>query len=142
MAALPAIVAGTGCYQYQDSPTDAVRPGQVVHVTLTPAAAAALASAIGPNAASVDGRVLSRAGADVTIAVTQIARTEGPEQFLQNEPLTFSLAGASALGVRSWDKGRTLLAAGGIVAAVVAGQIFIDQSGIFAPKGGVSSSTK
>jgi hypothetical protein len=114
----------------------------VVHVTLTPAAAAALASTIGPNAASVDGRVLSRAGADVTIAVTQIARTEGPEQFLQNEPLTFSLAGASALGVRSWDKGRTLLAAGGIVAAVVAGQIFIDQSGIFAPKGGVSSSTK
>jgi hypothetical protein len=142
MAAVPVIFAGTACYQYRTSGPDAVQPGQVVHVDLTAPGAAALASSIGPNATALNGRVLTRAGNDVTLAVTQIDRGADPEQFLKGDPISFSLANVSGIRLRSFDKQRTMLAVGGIVAAVVVGQIFIDQSGIFSSKGTVSGSTK
>jgi hypothetical protein len=142
VAAVPAMFAGTACYQYRTSGPDAVQPGQIVHVDLTAPGAAMLASTIGPNATALNGRVLTRAGNDVTVAVTQINRSNGPEQFLKDEPISFSLANASGIQLRSFDKQRTVLAIGGVIAAVVVGQIFIDQSGIFANKGVTSGNTK
>jgi len=142
MAAVPVLLTGTACYQYRTSGPDAVQPGQVVRVDLTAPGAAALASSIGPNATALNGRVLTRAGNDVTLAVTQINRGAEPEQFLKGDPISFSLANVSSVQTRSFDKQRTWLAIGGVVAAVVVGQIFIDQSGVFASKGGPPSTTK
>ena len=142
MAAVPVLLTGTACYQYRTSGPDAVQPGQVVRVDLTAPGAAALASSIGPNATALNGRVLTRAGNDVTLAVTQINRGAEPEQFLKGDPISFSLANVSSVQTRSFDKQRTWLAIGGVVAAVVVGQIFIDQSGVFASKGAPPSTTK
>jgi hypothetical protein len=142
MAAVPAIVAGTACYQYRTMGPEAVQPGQIVHVDLTAPGAAALASAIGPNATALNGRVLTRAGNDVTLAVTQIDRGSAPEQFLKGDAVTLSLANVAGLQLRSFDKQRTALAVGGVIAAIVVGQIFIDQSGIFVNKNGPGGATK
>jgi hypothetical protein len=142
MAAVPVLFAGTACYQYRTSGPDAVQPGQIVQVDLTAPGAATLASAIGPNATALNGRVITRAGNDVTLAVTQIDRSNGPEQFLRGEPISFSLANTAAIKLRRFDKQRTFLAVGGVIAAVVVGQIFIDQSGIFSNKGTTSGNTK
>jgi hypothetical protein len=141
-AALLATWAGAGCYQYRTSGPDAVQPGQVVHVDLTAPGAATLASTIGPNATALNGRVLTRAGNDVTLAVTQIDRGAAPEQFLKGDPISFSLANVSAVQLRSFDKQRTALAIGGIVGAILVGQIFIDQSGIFSNRTVTSGNTK
>lgn len=142
MAAVPALVAGTACYQYQTTRSDAVQPGQIVHVDLTAPGAAALAPTIGPNATALNGRVLTRAGDDLTLAVTQIDRSNGPEQFLKGDPVSFSLLNVSTVQRRRFDRQRTVLAVGGVIAAIVVGQIFIDQSGIFGNKGTISGSTK
>jgi hypothetical protein len=136
------LLIGTACYQYRTSGPDAVQPGQIVHVDLTAPGAAALAPTIGPNATALNGKVLTRAGNDVTIAVTQIDRGAAPEQFLKGDPVSFSLASISSVQLRSFDKQRTVLAIGGIIGAIVVGQIFVDQSGIFSTKGGGSTSTK
>ena len=141
-AAVPAMIVGTGCYQYQEFRTDALQTGQTVHVSLTAPGAVSLAPSIGANATGLNGRVTSRAGTDLTLALTQIDRSNGPEQFLRDEPLTLSLANIASAQVRSFDRPRTLLAIGGIVAAVVAGQIFIDQSGIFSTKRTISTGTR
>lgn len=142
MAAVPAIVAGTACYQYTSSGPDRVQPGQIVHVDLTAPGAATLAPAIGPDATALNGRVLARAGNDVTLAVTQIDRANGPEQFLKGDPLSVSLNSIAAVQLRSFDKARTALAIGGVIAAVVVGRVFIDQSGLFSNKGVTSGNTK
>ena len=81
------MLAGAACYQYRTSGPDAVQPGQIVHADLTAPGAAVLAPAIGPNATALNGKVLSRAGNDVTLAVNQIDRGSAPEQFLNGEPL-------------------------------------------------------
>jgi hypothetical protein len=110
---------------------------------LTPAAAGALASTIGPGATSLDGHVMQRTNADVTLALTQIARgPDEPEQFLQNERLTLRLASGSAFAVRTFDKPRTALAAGAVVALVVAGKVFMSQPAIFGTRSTVSQGAK
>jgi len=139
---VPALCAGTACYQYQTMRPDAVQPGQLVHVDLTAPGAAALASAIGPSATGLNGRVLTRAANDVTLAVTQIERSNAPEQFLKGDPVSFSLDNIAGIQVRSLDKQRTALAIGGVVGAIIVGQVFIDQSGIFTNKNTNSGNTK
>lgn len=136
------MLAGAACYQYTSSGPDGVQPGRIVHVDLTAPGAATLASTIGPNATALNGRVLTRAGDDVTIALTQIDRGLAPEQFLKGEPISLSLGNFSAIRLRSFDKQRTALAVGGIVAAVIAGRVFLDQNGLFSNKGTSSGNTK
>jgi len=142
MATVPAMLAGTGCYEYRASPVASVKPGQSVHVVLNQDGAAALTSSIGPNAASLDGKILRVSADEVTIAVTQIVRIAGPEEFMKDEPLSFPLAGATSATVRSLDKPRTVLAIGAILTGVVLGNIIANQAGIFTTKSGPSSSTK
>src|SRR4051794_21877737 len=74
---LPMLLCGA-CYQYLAAAPESVQPGQVVHVTLTEPGSSGLSTSIGPNATALDGRVLTRAGGDVTLALTQIARSSGP----------------------------------------------------------------
>lgn len=131
-----------GCYEYRTYDAASVHAGQTVRVALTPSASTELAASIGPSAALLDGRVVDRSGAGVTLALTQITRSAGSEEFLHDEPLSLPLGNVSAWRVRSLDRPRTALVIGGIVAAVVAGRVFLDQSGVFSARGAVASSTK
>jgi hypothetical protein len=136
------MAAASGCYEYHTaSPTD-VRPAETVHVVLSSDASTALASTIGPNATSIDGRVLAVDSNRMRLAVTQIARAVGPEEFLQNEPIDVPTRGALAVTVRSVDRLRTALAFGGLLAGVIAAHTLTDSPAVLATKGGPSSGSK
>jgi len=130
---------GTGCYQYQSGSIATIRPSEIVHVALSPEASVSLASTIGPNATTIDGRVLSVNQTTLRLAVTQIARAVGPEEFLQNEPIEIPARGALEITVRSVDRMRSALAFGGLLAGVLAGRAITDQAGIVSVKGASSS---
>src|SRR5262249_55795609 len=108
--AVPAVLfAGTACYEYHDASLAEVRPDVSGHVVLSASGSTALASTIGPNATSIDGRVLSISGGTMRLAATQIARAIGPEEFLQNEPIEVPTAGTLSISTRSVDRVRTVL---------------------------------
>lgn len=130
------------CYQYQSSDVARLQPGQMVRVTLTPSASASLAQSIGARASLLDGRVVARSDRDVTLALTQITRTAGEEQFLRDEPLSMPLGNAESWRVRSVDTPRTLLAVGSVVAVFAAGRVFLDQASLFGGRAAVSQGSK
>ena len=140
--ALVLVAAGAGCYEYHTAAPGAVRPDAMVHVVLSSDASSALASAIGPNATSLDGRVLAIDSSRMRLAVTQIARVVGPEEFLQNEPIDVPTRGALAVTVRSVDRLRTALTFGGLLAGVFAAHALTDSPAIFTTKGGQTSGSR
>jgi hypothetical protein len=138
IAAAPAF----GCYQYQARPVGAIRPEETIHVELSPAGSASLASSIGPNATTLDGRVLSVDSNRFRLALTQIARSVGPEEFLKYEPIDVPRASATAVTVRSVDRPRTLLAIGGLAVGILVARIVTNDGGISTSRSGPTSGTK
>jgi len=132
----------TACYGYNAADVSALRPAQTVHVTLSPEAAVALKQSIGPNASTLDGRVLAVEADHLRIALTQIVRTTGPEEFLQNEPIDVPLAGTSTVSVRRFDGVRTILAVGGIIGTAIAAAAVTQQPTITTVRGGPTASTR
>src|SRR5690349_4040642 len=136
------VAASTGCYQYREMSPTTVRPDETVHVVLSGDASSSLAGAIGPNATSIDGRVVSIDSSRICLAVTQIARALGPEEFLQYEPIDVPTRGALTISVRSVDRARTVLAFGGILAGVFAARTLTTAPGIFSTTGAPAGSSK
>jgi hypothetical protein len=142
VAVVPVLFAGTACYEYHDAELSAVRPNATVHVVLSSDASTSLASTIGPNATSIDGRVLSIDRTTMRLAATQIARVVGPEEFLRDEPIDLPSKGALQISMRSFDRARTILAIGGIIAGVFVAHAATDGPAIGTVRGGPSSGTK
>jgi len=141
--ALPFLAAPAfGCYEYHATTVGAIRPAQTVHVELSPAGSVSLASMIGPNATMLDGQVLSVDSDRLRLAVTQIARSAGPEEFLKNEPIDVPRSSAAMVTVRSVDRPRTLLAIGGLALGVLVAHIVSNEPGVVTSKSGSSTGTK
>ncbi len=136
------VLPETACYGYNAADVSALRPAQTVHVTLSPEAAVALKPAIGANATALDGRVLAVEPDHLRIALTQIARTIGPEEFLQYEPVDVPLAGTSTVSVRRFDGVRTFLAVGGIIGSAIAAAAVAEQPTIATVRGGPGAATR
>jgi hypothetical protein len=142
MAAVPVLVAGTGCYEYNTTSTGGVRAGETVHVVLSPSGSTALASAIGPNATTLDGRILREDSSQLTLAVTQIARSVGPEEFMRDEAITVPTQHAASITVRRLDRPRTFLTVGALLAGVFLAHVVSEQAGVVTVKSGPSTGTK
>ena len=137
------VAALAGCYQYREASPTAVRPDETVHVVLSSDASSSLAGAIGPNATSIDGRVVAVDSTRMRLAVTQIARAIGPEEFLQNEPIDVPTHGALVVSVRSVDRSRTvLLGFAGILAGFVAAHTLSSSPAIVSTTGAPAGSSK
>jgi hypothetical protein len=142
MAAVPALAAGTGCYEYNAASVTGVRPGETVHLVLSPSGSTALATAIGPNATTLDGRILRGDSGQLTLAVTQIERSVGPEEFMRDEAITIPTQHTASIAVRRLDRPRTFLTVGALVAGVFLAHVVSEQSGVVTVKGGPSTGTK
>jgi hypothetical protein len=140
--AVAAMLAGSGCYEYHDGKLSDLRPNATVHVVLSAEATTSLASVIGPNATAVDGQVVSIDTTTMRLAVTQIARAIGPEEFVHDEPLDVPIKGALSISTRSFDKARTVLALGSLLAVVFGAHVATSQTGVTTVKGGVTGTTK
>jgi len=142
LAAAIAVLAAVGCYQYHEASPTAVRPDETVHIILSGDASSSLAGTIGPNATSIDGRVMAVDSIRMRLAVTQIARAIGPEEFLKDEPIDVPTHGALAVSVRSVDRFRSLLAFGGLLAGIFAARTLTSSPGIVSTTGAPSGSSK
>lgn len=136
------VAASSACYQYHEASPTALRPDETVHVILSSDASSSLASAIGPNATSIDGRVMAIDSNHMRLAATQIARAFGPEEFLQNEPIDVPTHGALAVSVRSVDRIRTFLALGGLVAGVFAARTLSTSPGVVSTTGAPAGTSR
>jgi hypothetical protein len=137
-----ALLSTAGCYEYHDGRISDLRPNTTVHVVLSAEATTSLASVIGPNATAVDGQVVSIDAKTMRLAVTQIARAIGPEEFVHDEPLDVPIKGALSISTRSFDKARTVLALGSLLAVVFGAHAATSQTGVTTVKGGVTGTTK
>ena len=142
MAAVPVLVAGAGCYEYNTTSVERVQPGETVHVVLSPSGSTALASAIGPNATTLDGRILRQDPSELTLAVTQIERSVGPEEFMRDEAIAVPTQHAASITVRRLDRPRTFLTVGALVASVFLAHVVTQQAGVVTVKGGPPTGTK
>ena len=144
MASVPALVAGagTGCYEYNSTALGRVQPGQTVHVVLSPTGSAALASTIGPNATTLDGRILRGDPGQLTLAVTQVERSVGPEEFMRDESITVPAQNTESITVRRLDRPRTFLTIGAFVAGLFVAHVASNQAGVVTLKGAPPSGTK
>ena len=142
MATVPAMLAGTGCYEYQASSLSSVKPGESVHLVLNHEGAASLA-ADRPERREPRRQDHSHL-ADRGHRGHHANRPDpvGPEEFMKDEPLSVPAAGATSVTVRSLDKPRTVLAIAAILTGVVLGNVIVNQAGIFATKSVPSGSTK
>ena len=140
--ALTLIAPAFGCYEYNATTIGSIRPNETVHVELSPSGSASLASTIGPNATMLDGRVLAIDSNRLRLAVTQIARSVGPEQFLKDEPIDVPRASTTIVTVRSVDRPRTLLAIGGLALGLLVARIVANDPTVAVSRSGPMSGTK
>ncbi|HEY6829334.1 MAG TPA: hypothetical protein VI259_20875 [Gemmatimonadaceae bacterium] len=143
--ALSALLVGASaaCYEYREASPTAVRPDEMVHVVLSSDASSSLAGSIGPNATSLDGRVVAVDSGRMRLAVTQIARALGPDQFLEDEPIDLPTHGALIVSVRSMDRPRSaLLALSGMVAGFIAVHNLSSSPAIVSTTGAPAGSSK
>ena len=137
-----AVLSTTGCYEYHDGRLSDLRPNVIVHVVLSAEATTSLASVIGPNATAVDGQVVSVDATTMRLAVTQIARAIGPEEFVHDEPIDVPIKGALSISTRSFDKMRTVIALGSLLAVVFGAQAATSLAGIATAHSGPTTTTK
>lgn len=140
--ALVLMLPAFGCYEYNSTAIGSIRPNETVHLELSPSGSASLASMIGPNATMLDGRVLAIDSNRLRLAVTQIARRVGPEQYLKDEPIDVPRASTTTVSVRSVDRPRTLLAIGGLAIGVLVARILTNDPTVAVSRSGPTSGTK
>ncbi|MBA3672678.1 MAG: hypothetical protein H0W68_11755 [Gemmatimonadaceae bacterium] len=103
-------VALGGCYDYVAPLSGRALPGSEVRATLTDLGSAGLARLIGPNAASVDGRV-ERAGTDsLVLLVKSVETSSGAENGWSGERVAIPAAAVAAVRERQLSRTRTTLA--------------------------------
>jgi hypothetical protein len=120
MAALTSLNATAGCFNYARVPSAEARPGSEVRVDLVERGAADLARLVGPRAAALDGRLLSRNDTALTLSVSSITRTTGVDETWPGEAVIVPSSAIATLQTRRLARGRTALLMAGIVALGVA----------------------
>jgi hypothetical protein len=125
-----AVMAG-GCFAYRPADLGGVRAGEAVRVELTPSGTQELTQQVGPRVETLDGRVIFPRDSSLVVAVRQITRSRGMEEFWTGDSVTVPVRGVSSLAVRRFDRNRTLLAVTGAVVGVLVMRRVIEEAGIF-----------
>lgn len=124
--ALLAIALG-GCYTYMPPKTAAIAPGTQLRVQLTLTGGDSLARWLGPNVASVDGRLVLVNEGSYEVGVTQVVMHSGMEQYWKGETVTLPKPLIASIEERTFSWGKTGILAGVIVLTAFA----LNQSGGF-----------
>jgi hypothetical protein len=120
-----------GCFAYRAAEPGAVRPGQIVHLTLTPSGAQELTQHVGPRVESLDGRVIAARDSALAVSVTQLTRTRAGEEFWPGDSVVVPVHGVGSLRVRQLDRKRSALAVGGTIVAILVLRRTVQEAGLF-----------
>jgi len=131
------------CYSTVAAPLSGPAPSGDVQVTLSPEGSARLVSALGPRAASLDGRVVSRTDSSLLVVVTGVARTTGTREDWPSDQVVVPLSAVQTLSVRRLSVGRSVVfATVGAVTAFLVGRGFTGTEGGGTGRGGEPSQGK
>jgi hypothetical protein len=120
-----------GCYAYRPADLSGLRSGEAVHVELTPSGAEEITHQLGPRVASLDARVVGPRDSALVLAVRQLTRSRGTEEFWTGDSVTVPVRALSSVSVRRFDRTRTWLAVGASAIGIVVMRQAIIESGIF-----------
>ena len=128
MRAVPITVLAVvlcGCYTYAEPKTATLEPGKQLRVQLTLTGGDSLARFLGPNVASVDGRLVIVNETSYEVGVTQVVMHGGMEQYWKGETVTLPKPFVASIEERTLSWGKTGILAGAIVLTAYA----LNQSG-------------
>jgi hypothetical protein len=119
IAILAAVVCG--CYSYGDPPqAHAVAPGIQIRMQLTGTGTDSLARFLGPNVASVDGRLIVANTDSYEVGVTEVVMHSGMEQYWKGESVTLPKPFVANIQERQFSWGKSGLLAGFVVLTAIA----------------------
>jgi hypothetical protein len=125
-----------GCFAYRPADLGGVRAGESVRVELTPVGTQEITQQVGPRVETLGGRVIFPRDSSLVVAVRQITRSRGMEEFWTGDSVTVPARAVSSLAVRRFDRNRTLLAVTGTVVGVLVMRRVIEEAGIFGSRPG------
>jgi hypothetical protein len=128
---IAAAILVVGCFAYRPSESSRVRMGDVVRVSVTPQGAEQLTRQVGPRVASLGGRVIQPRDTALVVAVSEVTRSRGTEEFWTGDSVSVPLSGVGGVSVRRFDRNRTLLTVTGAVIGIVLMRRVIDDAAIF-----------
>lgn len=128
--AVTAVLAG-GCFAYRPADPTGLRTGEAVRVELTPSGAQEITQQLGPRVESLDGRVVGPLDSALVLAVRQLTRSRGAEEFWTGDSVTVPVRAVSSLLVRRFDRNRTWLAVGGAAIGIFVMRRVIIEAGLF-----------
>lgn len=123
-----AVILTAGCFAYRPSEPTRVRTGEVVRVAVTPHGAQQLTHQVGPRVESLAGRVIHPRDSALIVAVREVTRSRGGEEFWTGDSVSVPLSGVGGLLVRRFDRNRTLLTVTGAVIGMVLLRRVIDDA--------------
>lgn len=126
-----AAIQATGCFAYRPLDAGGVRGGEVVRVAITPRGAEELTRQVGPRVESLGGRMLRPRDTTLVVAVSELTRARGTEEFWTGDSVSVPLSSVGALFVRRFDPTRTLLAVTGAAVGILLVRRAIDEAGLF-----------
>ena len=108
-----------GCYVY--SPVSAApSPGMVVALDLTDRGRADLGDLVGSGAARIEGTLQSETDSAYMLNVASVRYQRGVTAVWSGEPVTVGKTAVYRVSERQFSRGRTFVAAGAVIAAIVA----------------------
>jgi hypothetical protein len=122
------LLLSAGCYRYRDARPVELAAGAHAAVALSDTGSRLLASAVGPRAARLEGRLLSAEPSGVTLAVSSIVRAPHQEERWPQESVRVPMSAVQRLEVRRLDRKRSAIFAGVAVLGLVATRAVIDAN--------------
>jgi len=115
----------SGCYTYGDVASPKPELGKPMRVALTLTGGDSLARWLGPNVATIDGRLVQDSPTAYEIGVNSVVMHSGMEQYWKGETVTIPKGLIASIQERKFSWAKTGLLAGVVIATAVA----LQQSG-------------
>jgi hypothetical protein len=131
-------VAGiAGCYGYVSPNRGSSLAGKATQLWLSDSGAVVLASAIGPAASAVTGRVVADSGDAYVVSLSAVRRRDGDETLWRGERVSIARSLVIDVGTRRFSVSRTALFGGLVSATLLAAREAFQGRGSGGGGGGV-----
>jgi len=139
-ATAASLVCVCGCYGYIAPPRGQSLVGREVQLSLTDSGSVVLASAIGPSAESITGRIVVDTAATYVVSLSSVRRRGGDETEWRGERVLVARTLITDIGARRFSPTRTALFSGVVSAGLVAARFAFQGRGSGGGGGGVGQS--
>ena len=118
IGSLAAVLSSPSCYTYGAVRDGRLSPGTRAAFALNDRGRATLGEQIGPRVLQVEGTLLQDTGESYLIGVAAVRSIDGSKARWGGERITMSKGDVESIRSRTFSKGKTAIAIGGVVATV------------------------